>query len=81
MNALETNSLPLTAEADVLFDSDFSTATLIMILGEKISIRTTDADRIAFEAEVKIGQWIRGNAAKALALKGVTVSMINRRNA
>lgn len=81
--AHEYNTRDFTANANALFDSDYSTTVLAHTLAEAISIRSNDPRRVAFLTEYGTGNspWVRGVICKALDDAGETVSRINRRRA
>lgn len=74
--------LPDTETSDELFQSGWDSRTLAYVLADEFSIYADNPQRRQFLAEFlseNRGGWVRGNICRALALKGVTLSIVNRR--
>ncbi|KUN37703.1 hypothetical protein AQJ30_15580 [Streptomyces longwoodensis] len=74
--------LPDTEASDELFHSGWDSRTLAYALADEFSIYADNPKRLQFLAEFGSedrGGWVRGNICRALAAKGVTLSVVNRR--
>ena len=82
MNSSDYITAPDTAiSQDLHGDSFFTTRRLAYALADEISVRSNNPERVEMLAEFSgpLSGWDRWTICRALADKGVTVSVLNRR--